>query len=264
MLFNFTLAPLERIEPWGFPEEYRLHWFGLTEGEYWLEAGDSRLLEYSEQARREDGMSRYCEYQVARLYEDVMEMAPDVLEPVPAALVRCISGESGRRWWEMFCSWYADREDDPPMDIVGAVNEWRRKRLLDTLYLTPGANIYLWSDEAMVHIEWDNRGELIGGRPAWSAECGSWELRREDFENEVRSFHERLMEQMGERVEAVAGGALRALRPEVYVDLEQLQNEHRQRCGTMERAFSAPRVPEDWGAVEEAVREVERGRRGGG
>ncbi len=34
MVFNFRLAPLEQVAPWGDPGDPRLRWFGLTDGEY--------------------------------------------------------------------------------------------------------------------------------------------------------------------------------------------------------------------------------------
>ena len=41
MLFEFVLRPLEEVQPWGV-DEPTLHWFGLTDGWYWIEAGDFR------------------------------------------------------------------------------------------------------------------------------------------------------------------------------------------------------------------------------
>jgi Family of unknown function (DUF5984) len=35
-LFNFELAPLERVQPWGKAGQQNLHWFGLTDGQYWI------------------------------------------------------------------------------------------------------------------------------------------------------------------------------------------------------------------------------------
>lgn len=53
MLFDFTLVPLDEIEPWGKPGQLSLHWFGLTDGYYWMDVGSSTLFEYSELPRRQ-------------------------------------------------------------------------------------------------------------------------------------------------------------------------------------------------------------------
>lgn len=41
--FRFELYPLDEMSPWG-SDQPRLHWFGLTEGWYWLEASGQELL----------------------------------------------------------------------------------------------------------------------------------------------------------------------------------------------------------------------------
>ncbi|XVU21087.1 DUF5984 family protein [Actinoplanes sp. CA-054009] len=41
--FRFELYPLDEVSPWG-GEQPRLHWFGLTEGWYWIEIGGHELL----------------------------------------------------------------------------------------------------------------------------------------------------------------------------------------------------------------------------
>ncbi|MFJ2954023.1 DUF5984 family protein [Streptomyces sp. NPDC087270] len=42
--FRFGLTPLAEVEPWGAGRE--LHWFGLTDGWYGIDAGGHELLRY--------------------------------------------------------------------------------------------------------------------------------------------------------------------------------------------------------------------------
>lgn len=79
---------------------------------------------------------------------------------------------------------------------------------------------------------------------------------RAEFVTEVRTFHARFMEQMGERVESVIGGALS---PEIQIDLPGLRNEHSQQSQSIDRLLVGPTVPTDWQHVHEAVLEIERG-----
>lgn len=259
MLFNFTLTPLERIQPWGKPGEYRLHWFGLTDGQYWMEVGADALFEYSQHARGPLGISRYCDYQVARLYEDILEMTPHVLEPVPPSLVQYLSGYKGRAWDEKASSWYSEGcerlDDDRFWEIAGDSSAWIGDRILDTAYLSPSTKIRMWSDQSLVHVEWDNTERLIQGSPAWSASRGIFCLSRAEFLAEVLSFHTRLMKQMSERIERVLAGALP---PEVQVDFSALQREHGQRSRSIESAVKEPAVPTNWQSVTEAIHEIER------
>jgi hypothetical protein len=69
MLFNFALVPINEFQPWGKPGALHLHWFGLTDSEYGIAFGGSKLLEFSEEARLR-GATQFCDHQVARLYED--------------------------------------------------------------------------------------------------------------------------------------------------------------------------------------------------
>src|SRR5947209_6747937 len=55
MLFNFSLAMLENIPPWGSGTDLHLSWFGLTDGCYWLRPGDVELFRYSAQLLEKAG-----------------------------------------------------------------------------------------------------------------------------------------------------------------------------------------------------------------
>lgn len=46
MLFRFRLRPVADVMAWGDAENQHLHWFGLTDGWYWLDAGGSELFRY--------------------------------------------------------------------------------------------------------------------------------------------------------------------------------------------------------------------------
>ena len=70
MLFNFLLRPVETIVPWG-DETPTLSWFGLSYGWYWLELGGQEVF----RARTvTPGKPPYADYQVARLWEDLLEL----------------------------------------------------------------------------------------------------------------------------------------------------------------------------------------------
>jgi hypothetical protein len=255
VLINFTLAPIEKITPWGQPGSYGLHWFGLTYGEYWIQAGEAALFEYSDHARKA-GITRYCDYQVVRLYEDLMEMLPYILEPVPEPLVPYIFGEQAKAWRNAYDAW-CDKNDDVLdtdyfCELADAAVVWSGKRHLDSAYLSPSARIAIWSDQEHVHIEWDNRDRKFDGQPAWSAVLGAYQMPRDAFIEEMKSFHVRLMEQMAARVDQVVAGCLP---PEIQIDLPGLIREHEQRARSFDSALRF--VPEtDWQQAERAIREI--------
>ena len=262
MLINFTLAPIEKIIPWGEPGSQSLHWFGLTWGEYWIQAGEAALFEYSDHARKA-GINRYCDYQVVRLHEDLLEMLPYILEPVPEALVPYISGESARDWRNAYHAWCEIDDDvtDPDYlgDLADAAVAWSGRRRLDSAYLSPSANIAIWSDRDNVHIDWDNRDRKFDGKPAWTAVFGSYQLSRDVFIEEVRSFHIRLMHQMAARVDRVRAGALA---PDIQIDLPGLAREQEQRPRALDSALRVVIPETDWQRAERAIREILRAQGG--
>ncbi len=250
-LFEFELRPLREIQPWGGPEAPSLHWFGLTDGLYWIQAGEHTLFEYAVRVQEILGVSRFCDYQVARLYEDVLDVVPYALEPVPKELRRYISVDEATErdhYWKEWCA------SEKSTDLIDDAGPWMGRRTLDCTHLSPSTHIVFWSDDDTVHIEWDNRGKLLEGNPAWSEQLGRWNLPREHFMNEVRSFHDRLMEQMSSRVEEVAAGALAE---RAYVDLPGLRREHHVRSQAILRNLGAPAPPTDWEPIIAAIRALE-------
>lgn len=257
-LFDFELRDLGQVQPWGAPEDPNLHWFGLSDGMYWLNVGDDKLFEYSSEARERLGFSQYCDYQVVRLYEDLLEITPYVLEAVPSELRRFVAPSDGGPWDQHWHAWCALPESllttSDGTDLLEAGAVWLGKRALSSLHLASPANISMWSDTAQVHVCWDNRSREIQGVPAWSAQVGMYSISRETFLEEVREFHSRFMSQMAKRVELVVAGGL----PDgIRVDLEGLAREHRNRSRPIDQNLAAPSTPTDWARVASAVQTLE-------
>ncbi|HEY9907288.1 MAG TPA: DUF5984 family protein [Thermosynechococcaceae cyanobacterium] len=97
MLFDFHLRPLEEVMPWGKPPNSYLSWFVLTDGFYRLQVGSEFLFNYSDDfAERWAAQSvsvhtrSFVDYYVVRLWEDLLEILPDVLEPLPLRFPACL------------------------------------------------------------------------------------------------------------------------------------------------------------------------------
>jgi hypothetical protein len=253
-LIEFELKPLAEVASWGAPADPNLSWFGLTDGVYWIQAGDAALFEYSELEQRR-GTQRYCDYQVVRLHEDLMAIAPHVLEPVPADLARLIAGDLRREWDASLSRWldshFESDDDDEDWRVLDTATSWIWRRRLASQHLSPPARIWMWSDRSEVRIKWDNQEAVENGACVWSAVQGAFVLAREDFPLEVRKFHERLMGEMATRIRAVAGGALA---PGIRVDVAGLFREQQQR----RQLDLVPSTTTNWDAVRRAVAEIER------
>jgi len=123
---------------------------------------------------------------------------------------------------------------------------WVVRRSLDSLYLSPGIDVTMWSATESVHIEWDNSQKQIHGVCAWTAVAGSHTLPRDKFAEKVRSLNRRLVGQMAERVEQVLKGG--ALDEGAHIDLEGLCRERAQRGHVFGTAIQ-PAPATDWNAV---------------
>jgi len=95
-LFEFDLVPLVDVVPWGEEPDLSLGWYGLTDGYYYMNVGDVQLFRYSDEIMQrwsddgEKNQHRYFEYQVARIYEDILYALPEILQPIPDSLFELI------------------------------------------------------------------------------------------------------------------------------------------------------------------------------
>jgi hypothetical protein len=254
-LFNFELRPLELIQPWGVPHDPNLHWFGLTDGDYWIQVGNDILFEYSPLAQAQLGAKRFCDYQVVRLYEDLIEFSPYVLESVPEGLRRYIALDESTAWNHYWTKWVNTiGSDEESLDTLYDAGSWISSRTLDSAYLRPSTNVIFWSDFESVFIEWDNRDRLVEGGLAWSADFGRFTLSREAFVQEIRSFHTRLMAQMAERVSQIDAGKLPS---GIRVDLNGLLKEQQIRSQPIDQTIARLASPTDWSKVAQAIQSLE-------
>ncbi len=228
-MFEFELAPLDEVPVWGTPPDLRLNWFGLSWGLYWLDLGTVRLLEYSPEARLLGSrpparMPRFVDYQVARFHEDLIEILPDVLEPLPADVVAALEdGSVAATAGRLNQTRDAERQ---PREILDEALDMLYRRSLYTSYLAPRADIWMWSRGETVVVEWDNRGRMIGGAPAWTASHGRQEMATSEFREQVTAFHRKFMAAMQERIDFICA---HWSRPEVKIDLRRLREEQPER-----------------------------------
>jgi len=236
MLFDFRLRPLEEVQPWGKPPDLSLSWFSFTEGFYRLQVGSEFLLNYSEEfvdhwAKQFSSVygGSFIDYYVVRLWEDILSMLPDVLEPLPTKLSSFF--EKDRTAWFEWTSdaldWVDNQPDeDKAIETFELAISWQNARLLDAAYLQNAPRIWIWSTAQAVIISWDNTDVVLEGIQVWSARQGHYYIKRNEFLDEVRAFHSKLMSEMAKRVESVCD---RWCRSEIHVDTQHLRSEQKER-----------------------------------
>lgn len=284
MRVQFRLRPVDDIAPWGpvpsqnasTPDWLRrphLHWFALTGGWFWIEAGEAELYRYSQAAInamvREQPVAPwvsevleipYDDYQVARLWEDLLELLPDVLEPVPPQLAASLGPDGPWTAWEREAETAVEAVEDETLyenaqDMREAAAGWWWKRHISTAYLQAGPQIWFWSDGSNAHIEWDNRALSLDGVPVWEALLGHHTIPVADFLEEVRSFDAQFMRQMHDRV---ASAQAEWTRPEIALD-PGLADEQHTRSQSMRQCTEsiARQEPTAWDKVFRAIAQIE-------
>ncbi len=241
MLFNFELERVEDIEPWGKGDDLSLTWFGLTDGWYWIRAGEEELFRakdsYLATFQRTQRLP-YVNYQVVRLWEDLQDNLPGILEPVPAVLLRQI--EPGKRA-DNWSGKILDHFFPDDVEFEGEVwenfcraTDWLHGRILSTGHLRNAPAIWLWNDGVILFLRWDSRQGDDDQERVWASEKGELQLPMATFVEELRDFDRRLIAAMEQRVLTLEQGKSRA---PCAIDLKRLREEQIERAESMDNAF---------------------------
>ncbi len=244
-LFEFNLRKIEDVRPWGTPPKKSLHWFGLTDGDYHLDVKGKQLFRYSPEIltlwhKQYEAIddTEFADYCVVRLWEDILDILPHILEPLPPALFEIIKSPQLQKNFENSIQSLASEDEwDEMFDLRCQATQWIWSRKLDTAYLIKGPRIWLFRYEGEIMIRWDNEGEYIDGMQPWSEIQGEEKYSVTDFLFELTLFNDRLMEQMKSRIDYI-------IRenpiPDVEIDLDSLANDHRDRSIWLRQALNAP------------------------
>ena len=217
--FGFSLTRLDQVAPWG---EGALHWFGLTDGSYWIDVGDHQLL-------RPEG-EPWVDYYLARFWEDLCLLAPVVLEPVPADLVEFLLADVE-----------ADEHafDDPDRE---AALSWRSDHFLDFGYLEDPPRSLWWRTGDEITLTWSHQERPLIRETVPVAE----------FRTALADLDRDLMIAMNQRVSHIeANGAPNGTR----IDVGDLRREHVERSHWLDDSTKRLRHT-DWAAVRAGARRL--------
>jgi len=266
MLLNFRLRPVEKITPWRSEEKLHLSWFGLTDGWYWINVGNDELFRYTDEIlslwegpENQIPENNYVDYQVVRFWEDLQEMLPEILEPIPKNILQRIEpGNQGLMWRDDVADYLLpdDRDiSDSAYDNFETITSWLAQRRLDVGYLQNGPRIWFWCDEQTMYIHWDNTDIHFEGTPVWTARKGVFSLPVPQFIEEIRAFDYRLIQAMQDHVNSICQ---HWSRPEITIDLKSLVSEQEERSLSMERAFAKTKQlsPTPWADVLRMIEQV--------
>ncbi len=171
----------------------------LTDGWYDISIGEHRLFCVV------GGDERGVDYNVARLWEDLLEVAPFALEPLPEPLAdRVAQGDVWAAWCEQ--AWDVDdHEDDLHANALG----WWWNRNLSSGHLRHAPRVDMWSRGDDLHLRWRSLPPEADG-PVWCSPSGDAVVSARAFHEELVRFDRELIVAMQNRVDEVAARGLRA------------------------------------------------------
>lgn len=201
---NFQLKELDKVKPFGEDADRSLHWFGLTDGFLWINAGTQTLYEYSEEADAFfEGCGRYNEYYIARFLEDFTRTFQYVGESIPEKLYNDIDKFSEKsEQWRM----YHEEEEDAVFDLFFdeeycAFCEWWWNRGFDSGHLIGGPDIYCFRCGEKIKILWESAFQTGSGKSIWTAPKGCFEMSYEEFITSVTDFFNSFFKAMDKQIE---------------------------------------------------------------
>ncbi len=225
------MRSLSEVTPWVYQGQRYLNWFGLTEGLYWLRVNESdeifryspELLAYwQEEYPGERALLPYADYYVVRLWEDLLDILPRILEPLPPTFAHMLETEEQvDQWLERVEQWQTlfeaneekegEEEEEETEEEEKAGREmwdtymqatgWWDDRRLNTMPVIAGPHLWFWNNGQHIHACWDNRQQCIDNIAAWTAQKGLIQLTRAQFLDEVQAFHARLFAEMANRIQ---------------------------------------------------------------
>lgn len=243
--FDFEMTPLDRFEPWS--QDQPVHWYALSDGEYVVRVGNQRIFE-----SESSGVRRALDYQVAKLLQDVLEVLPHTLEPVPPRIACRLDPDMGGwfAWSRRAAPWYRTLPDDGTLEAMEEAFYWVQQRTLDAMYLVgaPRLTFVCVGDATIATCEPAER--LASADWQWLCEPARVELPRTEFVAEVRRFGHAFIAAMAERIDACERGALRG---RAVIDVPALRDQHAAAEAEFAAVLAAPPTPQDWGRVEQAL-----------
>lgn len=213
--FLFKLRDIDKIEPWGEPGNQSLSWFGLTDGAYCIETSAGRLLEHMGTIDPSLGQP-WCEYQVVRLFEDLITIWPKVCEAVPADICdRYFPWRNNER------EWVKRAEDVEFFEVWQEANWWFTERKLDFSYLQAQPSLHLWRVGSNVQLSWR-------AQSPWLPAAATLSLPFEVVCRGVSSFFQEFTAEMDRRVAFIEREGWQ--RNDCTVDIRRLVAEQAERA----------------------------------
>lgn len=226
--FNFKLTDLDNIMPFAQDVHRSLHWFGLTDGLFWIDIGGQTIYEYSAAAHDFFGnCDKYNEYNIARFMEDFFHTFRYVGESIPKELYDGLDtfGEKAEQWRKRYDMQEDDVFEQFFQEEYSVLSKWWFDRGFDSGYLVGGPDINCFRCGDKIKIVWESKFLTGGGESIWTASRGSYEMPYEEFILSVTDFYHSFFEAMEQRI----GSAVKREWGSIEIDGKELLEENGKR-----------------------------------
>ena len=207
---NFKLKEPTEIIPWGTEPNTRIHWFGLTDGSYWLRVGDKTLYQHTDEIMHSWDISGdpYTDYYIVRFLEDFTELFYAIVEPIPEDLYLIARSHfSLYDFYGKATIWLEKLQDNENVDIdlyydkYDKIIEWIYSRTLTAMHLNSGPHISFFRCHDKISIVWNRHQLDESGLAIWTAGNGQIEMLFDDFIIEVKKWGELFFASMELQIE---------------------------------------------------------------
>lgn len=268
-MIHFKLKNINKIVSFGPEGDQTMHWFALTDGEYWIEVGDVTLFEYTDEILNYwGGDYRYVTYPIIRFIEDFTALFFQITESIPDDLFEYIkSKELLNKIEAQSKMWMEERIDKADLDdkeiTVEESIRWILNRTLYSPHLTGAPQIRFFRNKDKILIVWVANQLVENKIPVWTARTGQFEINFEDFIVQIEKFGKKFIEEMEKQVN-------RAMEKDwgpVTIDRKKLKEQQIEREGDFDywikilrqdvlhqKLLKSGAIPEtNWGKVKESL-----------
>ncbi|MBS9767565.1 MAG: hypothetical protein KGV44_08500 [Flavobacteriaceae bacterium] len=258
-MINFNLKNINEIVPWGEKPNLNLHWFGLTDGNLWLNFGNETIYEYSEEVLNfwGDKSTPYNDYYVVRFLEDFTACFHKIGISIPYKFYKLTkninqfkndtekwleNNEDSEIYWQKYC------------DLIS----WISDRSFDSGHLIGGPVISFFRYRDKIRIVWVTEWTLENGIQLWKAKDGGFEMNYSEFVSEVRKFGQDFFNAMDKQIEL----ALSKDWGDIEVDKKMLVKEHAERKLDFAQKISFLEKDRnddtDWNDIENILKQMKK------
>jgi Family of unknown function (DUF5984) len=240
----FNMDEVQKVTPWGKAGEYKLHWYGLTSGRFWIETQHGNPLEYTSAIQSSWSLLPSTpDYFVARLFEDSLSLTPLILEQVPVEIAERVANI---QWRVKAEQWRDSIENELRWDRWYSATRWWHDRTLDLGYLQNAPELAFWRVGNNVFLQWNANEENDNGIPVWTLPEGQTSVTATLFEAGVFELCEELLKSMERRIQSILENGWQ--RADCILDLDELVSEQRRRREFFSRMISE-KATTDWRQV---------------